>query len=314
MRKTTTRTMNRKRTTFQEGKLAVCWTKPAVTLTLFVPCRRIVARAPSMNRISRRQYSEPFVREHVRVRTRDFFDGPNSVYEESTVVERPTQPPLTLPPDVHILRIPADEAQRIRERLASSDEYELVADRPILGTRGRENDWYGDNSRHSRRDRRHRRRSHSRVSFADDREHGNNEAAARIAEHVPQHRNLRSSDYIEAPHILPHVRAPTPPPADRRRSGRQSHGSRAGYDEVEVRHTSQHDAVDRRGRQIAAGRRAMSRSKSRSGSRWNAPFGGRPPMTDDETIEMQERIQAPPANEDYDWYDSHGQRVRVREI
>ncbi len=267
-----------------------------------------------MNRISRRQHSEPFVREHVRVRTRDFFDGPNSVYKESTLVERPARPPLTLPPDIHVLRVPADEAQRIRERLASSDEYELVADRPILRAHGRDNDWYGDESRHSRHGRRHRRRSHSRISFADDIENGRHKATARFPQRVPQHRNLRSSEYIEAPRILPHVRAPTPPPTDRRRLGRHSPASRPEHHDVEVRHTSENDAADRRGRRIAAGRRAMSRSKSRSGSRWNAPFGGRAPMTEDETIEMQERIQAPPANEDYDWYDSHGQRVRVREI
>ncbi len=189
-----------------------------------------------------------------------------------------------------------------------------MADRPISRAHGRDNDWHGDESRRSRHGRRHRRRSQSRISFADDIENGRNGGASRIPETVPQHRNSGSSEYIGAPRSLPHVRAPTPPAADRRRSGRHSLASRAEHHDVEMRHTSEHDAVDRRGRRLAAGRRAMSRSKSRSGSRWNAPFGGRPPVTDDETIEMQERIQAPPPNEDYDWYDSHGQRVRVREI
>ncbi|KAF7511433.1 hypothetical protein GJ744_004622 [Endocarpon pusillum] len=280
----------------------------------YIPIRRIIARAPSVSRISRQQCSEPFIREHVRVRTRDFFDGPNSVYEESRVVERPARPPLTLPSDVHVLRVPADEAQRIKERLANSDEYELVADRPILRADRRDYDWYEDEPRHSRRGRRRRRRSRSRVSFADDIENGKNKAAARIPEHAPRHRNLRSSEFVETPRILPQVRAPTPPPADRRRSGRHSLASRLEQDDVEVRRTSQHDAADHRGRPTTGGRRATPGSRSGSGSRWNAPFGGRPPMTEDETIEMQQRIHTPPANEDYDWYDSHGQRVRVREI
>ncbi len=317
MRMTIIWTMTQKRTTFREGEPAVCSTKPAVRLTLCVQSRRVISRAPSMSRDSRQQHSEPFVREHVRVRTRDFFDGPNSVYEESTAVEGPVRPPLNLPPDVHVLRVSADEAQSIRERLARSDEYELVADRPILRAHGRDNDWYEGDSGHSRRGRWPRRRSQSRMSFIDDIRNDKNKAAARIPERIPRIRNLPSSEYVEAPCILPHVRAPTPPPpppADRRRSGRHSLTSGPEHDDIEVRHTSQHDAVGRRGRRITASRRAMSRSKSRSGSRWNAPFGGRPPMTDVETVEMQERIQAPPANEDYDWYDSHGQRVRVREI
>lgn len=268
-----------------------------------------------MARIPRRQYSEPLVREHVRVRTRDFFDGPNSVYEESSVVERPARPPPNLAPGVQVLRVSQDEAQRIRERLASSDEYELVADRPILKPARPDNDWYEDESRRSRRERRRRRRSQSRMSFGEDRETGKSKAAAKSPDRDPRHRNLRSSEYIEAPRTLPHVRAPTPPPADRRRSARHSLTSHPEHDDREVRRTSQHEAINRRGRPVMVSRRATSRSKSRSGSRWNAPFGGRPPRTDSETIEMQERIQGPPpTNDDYDWYDSHGQRVRVREI
>lgn len=38
-------------------------------------------------------------------------------------------------------------------------------------------------------------------------------------------------------------------------------------------------------------------------------------MIGSEASEIHERIHGPPlVTEDYDWYDSHGQRVRVREI
>lgn len=61
--------------------------------------------------------------------------------------------------------------------------------------------------------------------------------------------------------------------------------------------------------------RMKSRPRSRSGSRWSTPFAGRSPSIASERSEIQERIQErPSATEDYDWYDSHGQRVRVREI
>ena len=258
-----------------------------------------------MARIHRRKYSEPVVREHVRVRTRDFFDGANSVYEEATVVERPARAPSNLPPDVQVLRVSTAEAQRIRERLASSDEYEIVADRPVPKPARRDNDWYEDESRRSRHERRRRRRSQSRVDFT----------AANYPDGDRRPQNLRSPDFMEAPRVLPHVRAPSPPPADRRRSARHSFASRPEHEDVDVRRTGQQQGIDRHGRPVMVGSRAASRSKSRGGSRWDAPFGGRPPASDSETIEMQEQIQGPPpANDDYDWYDSHGQRVRVREI
>jgi hypothetical protein len=251
----------------------------------------------------------------VRVRTRDFFDGPNSVYEESTVVERPAGPPSNLPPDVQVLRVSRAEAQRIRERLVNSDEYEIVADRPVPKPLRRDNDWYEDESRRARHERRRRRRSQSRISFGEDRDFGRSKAAAENPDRDPRPQNLRSPEYTEAPRIPPHVRAPSPPPADRRRSARHSFASRPEHEDVEVRRATQHEGIDRRGRPVMVDRRATSRSQSRSGSRWNAPFGGRPPASDSETIEMQERIQGPPpANDDYDWYDGHGQRVRVREI
>jgi hypothetical protein len=256
-------------------------------------------------RVRRREYSEPVVREHVRVRTRDFFDGPNSVYEDAITVERPAREPSNLPPDVQVLRVSEAEAQRIRERLASSDEYEIVADRPVPKPARRDNDWYEDESRRSRHERRRRRRSQRSVDLT----------AANYPDGYRRPQNLRSPGYMEAPRVLPHVRAPSPPPVGRRRSGRHSFVSRQEHEDVDIRRTSQPEDIDRRGRPVVVGSRATSRSKSRGGSRWDAPFGGRPPASDSETIEMQEQIQGPPpVNEDYDWYDSYGQRVKVREI
>ena len=269
---------------------------------------------PSLTRVSRRQHSEPLVREHVRVRTRDFLDGPNSVYEESSVVEGPARPSPTLPPDLHVLRVSEDEARRIRERLASSDEYELVADRAIPERHQHDYDWYEDDSRRSRRERRRPRRSQSKTTLVENMDNGKSKVAAENPDGDPRRRNLRSSEYIEAPRIVAQARAPTPPPADRRRSARHSLASRAEHDAMELRPTTPDDAVDRRGCPVVVRRRMASKSASQSRSRWNAPFGGRPPMSDSETIEMQERGQGRPTGEDYDWYDSHGQRVRVREI
>ena len=250
----------------------------------------------------------------MRFKTRDYFDGPNSVYEEPSIVDRPARPPPILPPDLHVLRVSEDEAQSIRERLASSDEYELVADRPILRHHHRDDDWNEDESRHSRRERRRRRRGRSRMISREDMDNGTNKAAARNPDRGSICGDSRSSDYIEAPRILPQVRAPTPPPADRRRSARHSIASHPQDEDLEVRRTRQHEAVDRDGRPVVVSRGSRSRSKSRSGSRWNAPFGGRPPMSDNGTSEIQQRIQEPPVTEDDDWYDGHGQRVRVREI
>jgi hypothetical protein len=281
-------------------------------MTLF---RRIVSRAPSLTPVSRRQYAEPFVRERVRVKTRDLFDGQDSVFEESIIAGKPARPLPDLLPDLHILRVSDDEAQRIRQRLASSDEYEIVADRPILRPHQRDKDLYEDEARRSKHERQHRRRSRSRAASS-----GHPNDGERIP--IPTSRRRQhytdslSSDYMDTPRILPRVRVPTPPPADRRSSARYPVTPHPQGEDVEIRRTSQHEPVDRQGRPIAIkGRtRLRSRSTSQSRSRWNAPFGGRPPRTDNETIEMQERIQAHPATEDYDWYDSHGQRVRVREI
>lgn len=81
-----------------------------------------------------------------------------------------------------------------------------------------------------------------------------------------------------------------------------------------ARRTSPRATIERRGRPAAVGAQPRSGSRTRSGSRWDAPFGGRPPMPVGESSTIRERIQGGPANEDYDWYDNHGQRVRVREI
>jgi hypothetical protein len=253
----------------------------------------------------------------VRFTTQDYFDGPNSVYEGSTVVEGP-RAPSNLPPDLHVLRVSEDEAQRIRERLASSDEYELVADRPILKDQ-RESGWYEDEARRSRRERRRRRRSRSRsrsrMNRSEEMDNGRSQAAGKSPDHGRRRPDSRYSDYIEAPRILPNLRAPTPPPADRRRLARHPLASRSQDEDIAVRRTRRHEELDRDGRPVLGGSRVRSRSKSRSGSRWDAPFGGRPPLTGSDAMEMQGNIQGPPpAADDYDWYDSHGQRVRVREI
>jgi hypothetical protein len=265
-------------------------------------------------RIGRRQYSEPLVREHVRVTTRDNFDGPTSVYEDSTVVEKPARPPFNLPSDVHVFHVSDDEAQRIRERLASSDEYEIVADRPIREPRQRDGDWYEDGSERSRHQRRHRRRSRSRIPSRDELDSGKRKEAATAIDREARDRHSHSSDYIEARRILPGIQAPSPPPPDRRRSVRHSMASRRPGEDSEASRTSQYGALGRHGRHVMVNRRTRSRSRSRSGSGWNAPFGGRAPSASSETIDIPGRLQAPPATEDYDWYDSHGQRVRVREI
>jgi hypothetical protein len=250
----------------------------------------------------------------VRFSTRDYFDGGNSVYEEPTDVERSARPPSTLPSDLHVLRVSEDEALRIRDRLATSDEHELVADRPILNSHHHDKDWHEEDSRRSRRERRRRRRSRSRMSSHSETDYGKSKAAPKFSDGEPRNRDSRYSDYVEAPRILPRVRAPTPPPADRRRPARHSIASRHPDEEAEDRRASHHEAVDRRGRPVVVSSRPKSRSRTRSGSRWDAPFGGRPPLTVNEASDIQERLQGPPATEDYDWYDSHGQRVRVREI
>lgn len=200
--------------------------------------------------------------------------------------------------------------------MASSDEYEIVADRPIPKPHQRDDDWYEDESRRSKGERRRRRRSRSRsrMKSLDDLDMGQVNSGTRKPTRDTRFRNLRSSDYIEPSPVLPHIRAPSPPPVDRRRSARHSPASRPRDEEVEVRHTRPYHANDRDGRPVTVSRPTTSESKSQNGSRWNPPFGGRPPVMDSETIEMQERIQSPRTTEDYDWYDSHGQRVRVREI
>ena len=246
--------------------------------------------------------------------TRDYFDGPNSVYEESAIVEGPARPPPKLISDLHMLRV-SHEAQGIRERSASSDEYELVADRPILKAHHGDNEWHEDESRSSGRERRSRRRSRSRLSSNRHLNNGKSKAVPSITDPDYCYGNSRSSDYTRAPRTLPNTRAPTPPLADHRRPTRQSVRLRGQDKDEELRYSRQHEALDGDGRPAVARMRMRSRPRSRSGSRWSAPFGGRPPSIESETAEIQERIQGPPsATEDYDWYDSHGQRVRVREI
>jgi hypothetical protein len=264
--------------------------------------------------VTRRQYSEPLVRERVRIKSREFLDGPNSVYEEVATAGRPSRPSSPLSPELHVLRVSEGEAQRIRERLAGSEEYELVADRPIRRSHRPEDEWYKEDRR-ARRAHRHRRRSRSRMTSEDFGENGKRTQEANTNERVRRRRNSRTpSDYVESPHMLPPIRAPTPALLERRRSKRRSFLSGPADDDIEIRRTSQHEALDHRGRPTIVNRRMKSRSRSRSGSRWNAPFGGRPPSARSETTEIVERSHPLPATEDYDWYDSHGQRVRVREI
>lgn len=228
-------------------------------------------------------------------------------------MERPARLPPTLPRDLHVLHVSEDEAQTIRERLATSDEYELVADRPISRP-SRDNDRYEDDPRRSRREQRRRRRSRSRMISVDDLENGKSEVAPRNPDRDPLYVNSRFPDYIKAQRIQPHVQAPTPLPAENRRAARYSIASRPQGEDVEVRHTRQNDDSDLDGHPIRVSGRTRSRSKSKSGARWNAPFGGRPPTASWETVDVQERTKGAVAAEDYDWYDSHGQRVRVREI
>ena len=309
----TTQSMILRQSTSQEGRSSPSRIRRS-TANVLTWYRHTISRAPSMTRVTWRQYSEPLVREHVRFSTRDNFDGPNSASEESTTMERPARPPSTLPSNLHVLRVSDDEARRIRERLAISDEYELVADRPICNSDHRDKDWREEESKRSRRERRHRRRSRSRKTSHAEADYGKSKTAVEVPSVHSRNGDSHYLDYIEAPRLLPRVPAPTPPPADRRRSRWHSVASRHQDEEMEARRTSQREAIDRRGRPVVVSSRPRSRSRTRSGSRWDAPFGGRLPTTMSETNEIQERIQAPPATEDYDWYDSHGQRVRVREI
>lgn len=134
----------------------------------------MIARAPSVTRISRRQYSDPFVREHVRFSTRDYFDGPNSVSEASSTMEGAARPRSTMASDLHVMRVSEEEARRIRKHLATSDEYELVADRPAWKSHHDDQDWREEGSRRSRRERRHGRR---RESGHDESDYGKSPAA-----------------------------------------------------------------------------------------------------------------------------------------
>ena len=269
-----------------------------------------------MTRLTRRQYSEPLVREHVRFSTRDYFDGPTSAYEEPPVVERPSRHPPNVPSDLHVIRVSEDEALRIRERLASSDEYELVADRPILDPSHLDKHWFGEDSRRSRHERQHNRRSRSRGSSRQGNSYGKTQATINIPLAETRNPESRDLDYTEASRMLPRARALTPPPADRRRSARHSRTSLRPDEEIGGRRMSHHEALHQRGRPVVVNSRPprRSRSRTRSGSRWDAPFDGRPPMAASETSDSQGRIQGLSATEDYDWYDSHGQKVRVREI
>lgn len=282
---------------------------------LLTSLRRVVSRRPSITRIARRKFPEPVGRERVRVTTR--FDGPNSIDEEARYAGRRARPASPSLPDIRVLRVSEDEAQRIRRRLATSDEYEIVVDRPVSRACKRERDWYEDESSGSGRESQHRQRSRSRLAFREDLDDGKRRAKAKISDPEPRHRNSRTSDYMEPPRILPPLRAPSPPPADRRRSARPSTPYPAPDEDRHGRRTSAYE--DYRGPRMVVDRRRGSRSRSRSrrGSSLNPPFGGRPPRSGSEAREweMQDRIQEPPpVNEDYDWFDSHGQRVRVREI
>lgn len=78
-------------------------------------------------------------------------------------MEGPARPPPKLISDLHMLRVSHDEPRGIRERLASSDEYELVSDRPFVKAYHGESDWQEDELRSSGRERRSRRRSRSRL-------------------------------------------------------------------------------------------------------------------------------------------------------
>ena len=115
-----------------------------------------------------------------------------------------------------------------------------------------------------------------------------------------------SSEMIESPPPMRRIRAPTEPVPEYRRSARTAPGSGPQDSDMEVRHS-------RRARREE--RVERSRSRSRNGSNWDAPFGGQPPMTrNHDQAESPDILPGSPAREDYDWFDSHGQRVRVREI
>lgn len=139
-------------------------------------CRRAVSRAASGIRISREKQTEPLIKEHVRITPNEYLGDRNRISTGSTVIDDRPYPPSRVRPTLHILRVSSDEARRVKDYLARSDEYELVADRPVPSPGTHEDDWSEDQSRQARRERRRQKRSRSRVPSGGDLDHGEAQA------------------------------------------------------------------------------------------------------------------------------------------
>lgn len=172
------------------------------------------------------------------------------------------------------MRVPEDETQRIRERLANDNEYELIADRRIRQTHCDEEDGYEDGSRR-RSERRGRRRSRSRLTTLDSPDRGKRKSAAKRGQCVRRVPGSHTPDGFDPTRILRRVPTPGPRLTHRRTSARESMASRQDPDS-EVRHVRQRETHHHRGPPGLAEERSRSRSESQSGPVWKAPFGGWP--------------------------------------
>jgi len=101
-------------------------------------------------------------------------------------------------------------------------------------------------------------------------------------------------------------RAPSPPPLPNP-SPFEYIEACLGDEEVKVTCTTQHAAVDRHGRPTTVTRKRRSRSRCTAGSHRSQSF-----LRPGNEMVVAERETVSPA--DYEWYDTDGMRVRVREI
>jgi hypothetical protein len=213
---------------------------------------------------------------------------------------------------VHVLRVSEDEAQRIRERLANEDGYEIKADRRVRRPQRYEEDWQGNGSVY-RIERPRRRRSRSRCSSLAESDEDERYVKSRAPYRGRRGRDLGAADLPESTRIPHRTATPRPSLVDGRRATRGSMASHSQDINEGVAYVRPPNARDYRGRALLA-ERSGARSRSQGEASWEAPFGGRPPPPGNRPMGFPDQLEGATAKEDYDWYDSHGQRVRVREI